>query len=142
MNAPLALALAVLFVPGPALAQTGGDELPGQRLERHLDALELEPATRDALRGLISAARREGESHRRQLRSALRELHGLMDADRPDERAVMAQVERLGALRTEAHKRLIATLLEVRKRLTPEQRAELRARLRAEGRERWRRGRG
>jgi len=50
----------------------------------------------------------------------------------------MAQVERIGALRTEGHKLLVGTLLQIRERLTPEQRDELRDLMRSERRERWR----
>jgi len=139
MKTPHALALACLVAAGPATAwNAGGEELPGERLERHLDALELDPATREALNELVVSARREGRAHRRQMRSALRELQALMDVDEPDERAVMAQVERIGALRTEGHKLLIGTLLQIRERLTPEQRDELRDLMRSERRERWR----
>jgi Spy/CpxP family protein refolding chaperone len=122
----LSAASAVAWSGGPA----GEEFVPGARLERNLEELGLEPAKLDALRALIADSRREGEAQRERMRSARQEMHALLDADAPDEREVMDQVERIGELRTEAHKSLLRTLLAVRAQLTPEQREQLRAKMR------------
>jgi Spy/CpxP family protein refolding chaperone len=117
-----------------ALAWVGGanaeEFVPGARLERNLEELGLEPGKLDALRALIADSRREGEAQRERMRGARQEMHALLDSDAPDEAAVMEQVERIGELRTEAHKSLVRTLLAVRAQLTPEQREQLRAKMR------------
>jgi Spy/CpxP family protein refolding chaperone len=54
-----------------------------------------------------------------------RELGGLLVAESPDREAVMAVADRIGATETALDKHRLATLLEVRAMLTPEQREEL-----------------
>jgi Spy/CpxP family protein refolding chaperone len=134
------IAVLLWFAAASALGwERGGppeDFVPGARLERSLEELGLEPEKLDGLRALIASARREGEEQRERLRSARQELHALLEADAPDEAAVLEQVERLGELRTEAHKSLVHTLLAVRAQLTPEQREQLRAKMREDLRER------
>lgn len=131
-----------------ALAWEGGEGpegfVPGARLERNLEELGLEPHKLDALRALIADSRREGEQQRERMRSARQEMHALLEADAPDEAAVLEQVERIGLLRTEAHKSLVRTLLAVRAELTPEQREQLREKMREDiaRRPSWRRQRG
>jgi Spy/CpxP family protein refolding chaperone len=106
-----------------------GHHGPGKMLERHLDELGLEPEQREAIQALLDAAKQEREQHREQMRAAFEEMHALLDQDTPDENAVMRQVELIGELRTEGHKRMLHTLLAVRAELTPEQRAQLREKM-------------
>ena len=117
---------------------------PGARLEQNLEELGLEPAKLEELRAIVADSRRAGEEHRERMRSTLAEMHALLEADAPDEAAVMAQVEQIGELRTEAHKAMLRTLLAVRAELTPEQRDQLREKMREERSRmpRWRRHRG
>jgi Spy/CpxP family protein refolding chaperone len=51
----------------------------------------------------------------------------------------MRQVEQIGELRTEGHKAMLHTLLAVRAELTPEQRAQLREKMREDMARRWKR---
>ena len=51
-----------------------------------------------------------------------------MDQDKPDEDAVLKQVEKLGQLGTELNKVRLRTLLKIQAMLTPEQRKQLRQR--------------
>jgi Spy/CpxP family protein refolding chaperone len=117
---------------------------PGALLEKHLEELDLEPAKLEAVRAILAQGKAEREQQREEMRSAFQEMHALLEQDAPDESAVMAQAERIGALQTEAHKAMLHTLLAVRAELTPEQRAQLREKMRAERAERpwWRRHRG
>jgi Spy/CpxP family protein refolding chaperone len=66
------------------------------------------------------------------MKAAFEQMRTLLDQDTPDEAAVMQQAELLGQLRTEAHKAMLHTLLAVRAELTPEQRAQLREKMRAD----------
>lgn len=57
------------------------------------------------------------------------QLEKLMVADKPDEKAIMAKVDEIMALRTDLRKEAIKNKLEVRALLTPEQRAKFDARM-------------
>jgi Spy/CpxP family protein refolding chaperone len=54
-----------------------------------------------------------------------------LEHENPDEAAVMAQADAIGALKTEAQKHRLRTMLQVRALLTPEQRTKLLDMLRA-----------
>ena len=123
-----------------ALAFGEGDDLPGRfepgaRLEQNLEELDLEPAKLEELKVLIAESRSEGEQQRERLRGALQEMRALLEADAPDESAVMAQADVIGGLRTESQKAMLHTLLAVRAQLTPEQREQLREKMREDLRE-------
>jgi len=57
------------------------------------------------------------------------QLEKLMVADKPDEKAIMAKVDEIMALRTDLRKASIKNKLEIRALLTPEQRAKFDARI-------------
>jgi Spy/CpxP family protein refolding chaperone len=63
---------------------------------------------------------------RQQLREAHHALRTLLEQDVPDENAVLAQVDVIGALQTTHRKQSLRTFLAVQAHLTPEQRASLR----------------
>lgn len=93
---------------------------------RHLtDKLDLDDDTRASVRALIDAGRERTRDARKELQAARTQIHGLLQADQPDEAEVLAQVERIGALRTALHKQRMQTMLRVRALLNPEQRATL-----------------
>ena len=54
------------------------------------------------------------------------DLQELMDADAPDEGAVMAKLETVGQLQIQVRKLRVGTMLKVRALLTPNQRKQLR----------------
>ena len=89
------------------------------------DKLDLDDATRASVRALIDARRERTRDARKELKTAHTQMHGLLQADQPDEAEVLAQVERIGALRTALHKQRMQTMLRVRALLSPEQRATL-----------------
>jgi Spy/CpxP family protein refolding chaperone len=112
-----------------------------QRLEKHLEELGLEPQQLDAVRAILDESKRAREEQREQVRAAFEEMRALLDQDLPDEDAVMRQAERLGELHTEGHKAMLHTLLAVRAQLTPEQRSQLRERMREDmAHRRWKHG--
>jgi Spy/CpxP family protein refolding chaperone len=74
----------------------------------------------------ISEASREGRAGGRE---ALRSLHDALRAslgeEEPDEARVMQLADQIGAAETEKRKQRLRTMLEIRRLLSPEQRAEL-----------------
>ena len=141
---PMALAAALVLVAAPA--QAGGPKGHHGRhgpppldrmIEDYGERLGLDPKVEAQIREIAEA------SHARQeeLHGKLRELHGemrdLLEQDSPEEAAVMEQARALGRVETEAHEEHLRAMLQIRKLLTPEQRAEL-VRIRKEEHEsRW-----
>ena len=97
----------------------------GAWLQHLTDKLDLDDDTRANVRALIDARREQTRDARKELKAAHTQMHGLLQADQPDEAEVLAQVERIGTLRTALHKQRMQTLLRVRALLSPEQRATL-----------------
>ncbi|MGH0028447.1 MAG: Spy/CpxP family protein refolding chaperone [Myxococcota bacterium] len=128
---PAAL-LALAFASG-ALAQPPGPPGPGRHgpppiervLEKHAEQLGLDEATREQIEAIAAEARPESEALRETLRERHDELRRLLSEDAPDEDAVMAQAERIGAAEVALQKSRLRTMLRIRALLTPEQRAEL-----------------
>jgi Spy/CpxP family protein refolding chaperone len=123
--------LAVLVVGILAFAATGSarpEGKPGhgiERMERAISQLEVSGEVQESIYALLDEARAEVQSRRPEMREAHEALRALMHADAPDEEAILAQAERLGALETEARKARLSTMLQVHALLTPEQREEL-----------------
>jgi Spy/CpxP family protein refolding chaperone len=125
-----AAGLALALLPGAALAErSGGGRGPkpsfDHLLERHAERLGLDDATQARIRAIADARREEGERLAERVRALHGEMRALLDQDAPDTDAVMRQAEAIGAAETEMHKQRLATLLEIRALLTPEQRREL-----------------
>ena len=104
-------------------------------LEQITEELDLDAETREAVQGIIDETHKEAEALHSEVREAKEKLHKLLAQDEPDEAAVMAHVESLGELETQAHKFRIGTILRIRSLLTPEQRSEL-TQMREEGKRR------
>jgi Spy/CpxP family protein refolding chaperone len=94
-------------------------------LEAHADRLGLDAATRDRIRGIAEASRAEEAPLDERLDDLEREMRRLLRGASPDEKAVMSQADRIGAVRTERHKHRLRTMLRIRALLTPAQREEL-----------------
>lgn len=103
----------------------GGPPPAGGLVDLHADELGLDDATRQAIRGILETSHEEGSTLNRQVRDARETLHTLLDAEPVDRNAVMAQVEVVGQLETEAEKHRIESMLAIREQLSPEQRAKL-----------------
>lgn len=97
----------------------------GAWLQRLTDELDLDDDTRASVRAVIEAGRERTGDARKELKAARVQMHGLLQADQPDEAEVLAQVERIGTLRTALHKQRMQTMLRVHALLSPEQRAIL-----------------
>ena len=148
----LALAAAALLLPlspgalraatpdePPMEAPPGGSHGGGKRwdpqarLEKELKELGLTPAQDEKIRAILAQAKQAREQRWTQLEPEFQKMHTLLDADTPDEAAVMAQVDKIGALKNEQHKAMLHTLLQIRAELTPEQRAQLKAQMQQHG---------
>jgi len=140
MNRATVILSAFIFLVGFGLADVslaqgrhhgppGGHSGP---LEQITEELDLDAETREAVQGIIDETHKEAEALHSEVREAKEKLHKLLAQDEPDEAAVMAHVESLGELETQAHKFRIGTILRIRSLLTPEQRNEL-TQMRKEG---------
>lgn len=97
----------------------------GRHLERALENVELPADTRAEIDQLLDSSRSTNRALRRGLRQAHREMRELMQADSPDEGAILAKAEAIGAMRTEMQKDRLLTLIRIRAQLSPEQREAL-----------------
>lgn len=110
---------------GPHSHHFGGHHGPDGFIERHADRLGLDDQQRGAIRAIVDASWAEAAPIEEASHEAHEELRRMLDVDEPDEAAIMAQVELLGALQTDSHKLRMRTMLSIRRLLTPEQRAEM-----------------
>lgn len=131
--AMLSLIVVVGLAPS-AFARPRGDGFDRlTRLEEHINSLSLDDATRTAIHATIDGAQAEQSKIRGQLREAYIGLRTLMRQDLPDEAAVSAQLDTIGALQTEYKKQTTLAWLTTLAQLTPEQRASLRDAARGHG---------
>jgi Spy/CpxP family protein refolding chaperone len=100
---------------------------PGGWIERHAEELGLDEATRAEIEAIVEKSRAEREAIREEHRRARDAMHELLEQDDPDVAAVMKQADVMGAIEIRKHKQRLATMLEIRAKLTPEQRSKLRA---------------
>jgi len=94
-------------------------------LERLVETLGLDEKTQTEVNQILDASNAEYQELRRKLREADERMRALLEQEKPDEAAVMAQADTIGTLETEARKQRLRTMLRVRSFLTPEQRAKL-----------------
>lgn len=129
-GALLALALGgvAALAGGAAWARPHGGDCGGrhhgmgiEQLERKVPGLELAPDTEKAVYAAIDQARAKRRSLDRELGAAHERLRALLDQERPEVDAVLAQADKLGALRTELHKLELRAKVAVRALLSPEQ---------------------
>lgn len=121
----LALAVAAPARARPQHGPHGGPPPPGALVEHMADELDLDEETHAAIRSIVEASRERGEALREEIRDETRAMFERMHDDPVDRADLMARVERIGALRTEAEKHRIDTLLAIREQLSPEQREAL-----------------
>ena len=110
---------------------------PGMRFRKHLDELNLTADQKKKVDAIFENAKKDREGNRGDLRGEYKKLHELLEQDKPDTKAVNAQVDKIGEMKTEQHKEMLMTLLAVRAELTPEQREKLKE-MKKERRENWR----
>ncbi len=128
--------------PGPAAGPRGGrwmgpgrggqgmhgGPMMGQQRAQLLRELKLTDSQREKLRDLRERQMRKGIQARADLALARLDLGKLLRADRPSLASVDAQIDRIARMRADLAKSRVATLLEMRAVLTPEQLKVLRDR--------------
>jgi Spy/CpxP family protein refolding chaperone len=122
--------LSALLWTGLASAERGGFGHHGggpsaHMIEEHAEALGLSDEQLAAIRSVADKSRSQSEALRAKLDDAHATMRDLLQVDQPDEAAVMAQAERIGALETERRKLRLRSTLDIRSQLTQEQRAQL-----------------
>ena len=138
------LAVALPFAASVAMAEPPPHHRhgmsPGHRLEKAVQQLGLEPDQMARVQAILDAAKEARAKKHDDLRTAFDDMHALLEQDTPDEAAVMAQADKIGALEVEGHKAMLHTLLAVRAELTPEQRQKLKDLKHSHGGPPWHRG--
>jgi Spy/CpxP family protein refolding chaperone len=116
---------------GPGMMRGGRGMGPGlgggMQRGALLEELELTDAQREKLGDLRDAQMRRGIQARADLRIAALDLRKLLIADKPNRVAIDAQIDRIARMQADLHKAQVASMLEARSVLTPEQRQKLRA---------------
>jgi len=112
---------------------------PDARLEQQLRELGLDASQLEKTQAILADAKRTREAIDGRLQQAFEQMRTLLEAETPDEAAVMSQADRIGAIRTEGRKAMLHALLAVRADLTPAQRQKLNEMMRRDGPP-WRRG--
>ena len=109
---------------GGGMGHMGGG-MPGGNFHGMMASLDLTDAQRAKLEAIHDRQARKGIQSRADLQLAGLDLHKLMRADKPDQRQIDTQIDRMASLRATQQKSAIASLLEARAVLTPEQQAKL-----------------
>jgi len=114
-------------LPAPAFAQPSS--LPprshGGHLEHLVRGIGLDEKTLAEVSKILGTSKTEHKELRRKLREAHERMRSLLAQEEPDETAVMAQADVIGALETEVQKQQLRAVLQMRALLTPAQRAKL-----------------
>ena len=88
--------------------------------------LNLTPEQQDKMKAARDREQRKAIQARADIQLAQLDLRKLMEADKPDSKAIEAQVDKIAGLRAGLQKSHIATMLEFRASLTPDQQKKLR----------------
>jgi len=110
---------------GPGAHSRGGMERYKMRRADVMKELDLTDAQRTKLAEIRDRQMRKGIHARADLSIAGLDLRKLIQADKPDQRAIDSQVDRIATLRATQRKSQIAAMLEMRSVLTDEQRQKL-----------------
>jgi Spy/CpxP family protein refolding chaperone len=111
--------------PTPPPGPRGGPPDHPLFLEQQAERLGLDQETRVKIRGIIERVRESREARRPKIQAAYEHMHELLSVEQPDDAAVMAQAELIGALELADRKERLMAMLTIRTVLSPEQRAEL-----------------
>lgn len=96
-----------------------------EALEELADKIGADSQTIAKIKDLAYNANKELIALRAEMDQNHLEMKRLMDLDSPDEKAIIAQIDKIGAVEIKLRKNRINLLLAVRKVLTPEQRTKL-----------------
>jgi Spy/CpxP family protein refolding chaperone len=96
-----------------------------EALEEMSDKIGADSQTIAKIKDLAYNANKELIGLRAEMDQNHLEMKRLMDLDSPDDKAIIAQIDKIGAVEIKLRKNRISLLLAVRKVLTPEQRTKL-----------------
>jgi Spy/CpxP family protein refolding chaperone len=108
--------------PGFRRGRMGGGAGLGPRMAEELN---LTTEQREKMKAAREREQRKAIQTRADIQLARLDLRKLMQADKPDQKAIDAQIDRIAGLRTGLEKSRVATMLEFRASLTPEQQKKL-----------------
>jgi Spy/CpxP family protein refolding chaperone len=94
------------------------------RLEHRLEKLDLSADVRAKAFAIVDASRGEERALREKKRAAHKELRAMLESGAPNAKALDAQVDEVGALKTQQHKHYLHTLLKVGALLPEAERAQ------------------
>lgn len=94
-------------------------------LQHQLEKVGLTAEQKTRIDAIIATSGKGDEAGLATMQAESTKLHEMLEQDKPDQKAILEQVERIGKLKTESQKNMIRTLLAVRAELTPEQRTKL-----------------
>lgn len=97
----------------------------GRQFEKLIEEINLDQKTLAEVKKILDASQAKHRELFGQLRMARKRMRSLLEQENPEEAAVLAQADAIGALETEARKQRLRTMLQVRPLLTAEQRAKL-----------------
>ncbi len=124
----LLLSLSAGAEPGgqpPLGPPPGGPPPQGSPLDHALESVELPEDVRKDVDALLDESHRTRRGLRRSLHAAHEQMRSLLDAEEPNEAAILEQADAIGKLQTSLDKDRLVTLPRIRARLSPEQRGEL-----------------
>lgn len=104
----------------------GGRGMRGGMMQARLAQLDLTEAQRERMQTIREAQQRKGIQMRADLQLARLDMAKLMRADKPDQSALHAQIDRMARLRADAAKARVSGHLEMRSVLTAEQLKKMR----------------
>jgi Spy/CpxP family protein refolding chaperone len=112
-------------IPGPMMhgRHGAGGRAMHMAMMRQLD---LSADQRARIEAIHERQARKAIQSRADIQIATLDLRKLMRAEKPDQRAIDAQIDRVAALRAGLRKAQVATMLEARAVLTPEQQKKFR----------------
>jgi Spy/CpxP family protein refolding chaperone len=123
----------MLVAPPAAFAQEGVEKLLGQHLfppelvMQHQRSIELKPAQRTAITEAIQQVQAKVVELQWRIQEEAQKLSELVQATSPNEEAVLAQMDRVLATEREIKRAHMTLLVRIKKALTREQQAALRA---------------
>ena len=94
-------------------------------LEKLADKIGADTQTVTKIKDLVYHANKELIGFRAEMDQGHLEMRRLMDQEAPDEKVIMQQIDKIGAVEIKLRKNRISLMLSVRKLLTPEQRTKL-----------------
>ena len=123
-----ALAIGLLAVAAAgsagAFGRHGGGPPEFGRLEKRLERLDLSADVRAKAFAILDGARGNERALREQIRAAHKEIGAMIGSGTPDEKALDAKIDKIGALQTQHHKQFLHTVLQIAAVLPDAQRAQ------------------